>query len=120
MASTVDPSTTESVLEHHLAAFGDQDMEEILADYTDESVVITDTETYHGLEEIATLFEAFFAEFSQPHEFEMDHQAVEGDVAHIAWHAETVEQTYEHAVDTFVVRDGVIQTQTFAARTAPK
>jgi len=120
MASQSDAATTESVLEHHLAAFGDQDMEEILADYTEASVVVTDTDTYHGLEEIATLFEAFFAEFSQPHEFEMDAQTVEGDVAHIVWHADTVEQAYEHAVDTFVVRDGVIETQTFAAKTAPK
>jgi ketosteroid isomerase-like protein len=120
MASQSDASTTESVLEHHLTAFGNQDMAEILADYTDESVVITDTETHRGLAEIETWFEAFFAEFSQPHEFEMDAQTVEGDVAHIAWHGETPERTYEFATDTFVVRDGVIETQTFAAETTPK
>ncbi|MFC7136843.1 nuclear transport factor 2 family protein [Halobaculum litoreum] len=122
MATHSPTADTESVLTHHLDAFMDQDMEEMLADYTEDSVVVTSTKgTFRGLDEIETLFEQFFAEFSQsPVEFAMDEQQVEGEVAYIRWHAETPERVYEFATDTFVIRDGIIETQTFAAETTPK
>ena len=34
-------NTTESVSDHHLEAFGDQDIEETMTDYADEAILIT-------------------------------------------------------------------------------
>lgn len=114
-------STTQDVLEHHLDAFGEQDMEAILDDYDEESVIITDEETYRGREEIGGLFEELFADFAQSgSEIELHHQAIEDEVAHIVWDGETPDNTYEFATDTFVVRDGTIVAQTFAGRIEPK
>jgi len=122
MASTSPSATTESVLNHHLDAFMDQDMEEILADYDDDSVVVTNTNgSFHGLDEIRTLFEGLFAEFEQSGvDFQQDQQVIEGDIAYITWNAETPDNSYEFATDTFLIRDGTIETQTLGAVVTPK
>ena len=122
MASTSPSATTESVLNHHLDAFMDQDMEEMMADYGGDSVVVTNTAgSFHGLDEIQTLFEGLFAEFEQSDvEFQLDQQEIEDDIAYIVWHAETPDNTYEFATDTFHVRDGTIETQTLGAVVTPK
>jgi len=112
---------TESVLEHHLTAFGDRDMEAILDDYTDESVVVTNDGTYHGLEEIEGMFEDFFAEFGQEGvTMEVTQQTAEGEFAFITWEAETPDNVYEFATDTFHVVDDVIEFQSFAGKITPR
>jgi ketosteroid isomerase-like protein len=114
-------STTRDVLDHHLGAFGEGDLDEILADYEDGSVIITPDGTYHGLEEITGFFRGLFDEFGQEGaEANIDLQKVEDEVAFITWHGETPENVYEFCTDTFVVRSGVITTQTFAGKIEPK
>ena len=67
------------------------------------------------------LFEAFFAEFAKPGaSFDMKKQSVEGETAYIVWAAETADNVYELATDTFTVRDGKIVAQSFAAKVVPK
>ena len=61
------------------------------------------------------------AEFGKPGAtFSMKQQSVEGDYAYILWTAETAENVYQVGTDTFVVRDGKIVAQSFAARITPK
>jgi hypothetical protein len=50
----------------------------------------------------------------------MKQQSVEGDYAYIVWTAETANNVYEVATDTFVVRDGKIVVQSFAGKITPK
>lgn len=119
--STTAPKTTESVLEHHLTAFMERDVDEYLTDYTDESVIISNIGTFHGLDEIKSLAETMFAEFSQPDvSFTPDEQVIEGNVAFAVWHADTPDNVYEFGTDTLVINDGVIETQTFAVKATPK
>jgi hypothetical protein len=47
-------------------------------------------------------------------------QSVEGDYAYILWAAETADNIYELATDTFLVRDGKIIAQSFAGKITPK
>ena len=44
----------------------------------------------------------------------------EGDYAYILWAAETADNVYELATDTFVVRDGKIIAQSFVGKITPK
>ena len=44
---------------HHLQAFGIGDVDEILKDYTEASVIMTPDGPLHGLDEIRPLFEKF-------------------------------------------------------------
>ena len=45
---------------------------------------------------------------------------VEGEIGYIVWNAETADNVYELATDTFVIDHGKIEVQTFAAKVAPK
>jgi len=47
-------------------------------------------------------------------------QEVHGDVAYIVWEAETPRFSILMGTDTFVVRNGKIAVQTFAAHMVPK
>ena len=114
-------TTTETTLTHHLDAFAEQNHAETMADYTEESVVVTNLGTFRGLDEIAGMFEDFYAEFSQEGAtIEVEQQTVEGDFAYIVWHGETPENVYEFATDTFYVPDETIEFQTFAGHVSPK
>ncbi|WP_254535338.1 nuclear transport factor 2 family protein [Halomarina litorea] len=114
-------TSTESVLDHHLRAFGAQDMEENLKDYDEDSVLITHDSVFRGIDEITGAFEAFFEEFDDPEtELTVDRKVIEGDVAYITWHARTPENDYEFATDTFLVRDGTIEVQTLGAVVSPR
>lgn len=113
--------STADVLQHHLEAFGKGDLAAILADYTDESILITPDTTLRGPVEMRSLFEGMFAEFAKPGtSFAMKSQTIEGETAYIVWTAETADNVYELGTDTFIVRDGKIAIQTFAAKIAPK
>jgi ketosteroid isomerase-like protein len=113
---------TQAVLDHHLAAFGAGDTDEILKDYSDESVLITADGPIRGLDALRAAFEGFFSGLFAPgtYDFVMDAFHVEGEVAHIVWHADCASADVVLGTDTFVVRDGKIAVQTFAARIDPK
>ncbi len=112
---------TEKVLDHHLAAFGDRDMKAILEDYTEESVLLTPDGPVTGHKELQPVFEAFFADFAKPGSvFEIKQRIIQGEVAYIVWTAETADNVYELATDTFIVKDGKIAVQSFAAKVTPK
>jgi hypothetical protein len=52
--------------------------------------------------------------------FVLNPLSVDGDHAYILWTAETADDVYEIGTDTFVVRDGKIVAQSFAAKITPK
>jgi hypothetical protein len=74
-----------------------------------------------GADAIGPLFQAMIAEFGKPGAtFSMKQQSVEGEYAYILWTAETADNVYEMATDTFVVRDGKIVAQSFTGKITPK
>ncbi|AUV82934.1 nuclear transport factor 2 family protein [Salinigranum rubrum] len=114
-------STTEDVLDHHLDAFTTQDLEEVMVDYDDDSVVITNMGTFRGLDEIEDLFSGLFDEYSQEgSRVDLEQKEIEGDTAYIVWNGETPDNDYEFCTDTFRIEDGIITLQTFAGKVEPK
>jgi len=114
-------ATTQEVLTHHLACFGKGDLAGIMADYTESSRLFTPNGVVRGLGPIQGLFVMLLKEFAKPGmSFEMLRQDVDGDTAYIVWKAETADNRYEIGTDTFLVKDGKIATQTFAAKISPK
>jgi ketosteroid isomerase-like protein len=104
-------------LMHHLNSFTNNDLEAIVTDYTDESVLITPAATYTGLKEI----KAFFAElvkYFPKHKtiFELDKTVIENDMIYIIWHAKSPSAIVAFGTDTFVIKDGKIHQQTYAAQ----
>jgi len=110
-------SDTESTLDHHLEAFADQDLDEIMVDYVDDSVVVTNLGIFRGREEIEGLFADLFEEFDQPGTtLDVDDTIVEGEFAYLLWHAETPDSVYEFCTDTFHIPEDAIEFQTFAGK----
>ena len=114
-------ASTKDVIDHHLKCFGEGDLKGILSDYAPGAVLFTPEGLLRGVDAIRPLFEALLAEFGKPGAtFSLKQQSVEGDYAYILWTAETADNVYELATDTFVVRDGKIVTQSFAGKITPK
>ena len=113
--------TTREVLDHHLKCLGEGNLEGILADYAPDAVLFTPNGPLNGIGEITAAFAATVQQFSQPGTtFDMKQVSVDGEHAYIVWSAETVDQIYEIATDTFVIREGKIVAQSFAAKITAK
>jgi len=116
-----EKGSTAAVLASHLAAFGKGDMKAILADYADTAALLSPMGELAGKEKLTGLFKQLFAEFGKKGtKFKMLHTTVEGEIAFIVWSAETPDNSYELATDTFIIRGGKIVNQTFAAKATPK
>jgi ketosteroid isomerase-like protein len=114
-------ASTKDVVNNHLKCFGEGDLKGILSDYAPGAVLFTADGPLRGTDAMRPLFQAMIAEFGKPGAaFRMKQQTVEGDYAYILWTAETAENVYEVATDTFVVRDGKIVAQSFAGKITPK
>jgi ketosteroid isomerase-like protein len=113
--------TTNDVLSQHLKSFGENDLDGVLADYSSEAVFFVPGRSLKGTGAIKPFFQGLLAEFAKPGaSFSMQQQVVEGEYAYILWAAETADNSYEAATDTFVVRDGKIVAQSFNAKITPK
>ena len=113
--------STSDVLDRHLKAFGEYNLEGVLADYSSDTVLFTPDGPLKGLHAIKPLFQALVSEFAKPgSSFTMQQRSIEGDHAYILWIAETADNSYEFATDTFVVRNGKIVAQSFAAKIKSK
>jgi ketosteroid isomerase-like protein len=113
--------TTSDVVDQHMKCFAKRDLDGVLADYSSDAVLFIPGRPLKGLGEITPFFQAFLAEFAKPGaSFSMQQQSADGEYAYILWSAETADNSYESATDTFVVRDGKIVAQSFAAKITPK
>lgn len=114
-------ASTETVLERHLAALAEGDIAKIMEDYTDESVVVTNAETFRGRTEIKNLFEGTISEFPQERmEIDIEQKTVENEFAYVVWQAESTKNIYEFGADTLYIPKDKIHFQTGAVKVVPK
>ena len=114
-------STTQAVIDHHLQCFGAADLEGLLSDYGPDAVLFTQMGPLRGVDALKGLFTGLFAEFAKPTSaIDTKVLTVDGDYAYTVWSADTADNVYELACDTFVVRDGMIVMQSYVAKIAPK
>jgi ketosteroid isomerase-like protein len=115
------PMTTAQVLDKHLEVVGARDLPAVMSFYAPEAFLITPDAILRGLDEIQTFFVAQMAEFALPGlVFELKMKKVNGNIAFIVWTADTAENTYHYASDTFVIENGKIVAQTLAFSVTPK
>jgi ketosteroid isomerase-like protein len=114
-------ASTKDVLAHHLGSFDKGDLDGVLSDYAPDAVLFTANGVFRGVDAIRPLFQALIAEFRNPGAtFNMKQEFIEGDYAYILWTAETADNIYELATDTFVVRNGKIVAQSFTGKITPR
>ena len=109
---------TEKTLLRHWQAFGAGDIEAIMADYAEDAVLITPDGALKGHAQIRSLFAQIFADTFPPDKtsLNLSKQVVEGEIAYILWSGSSLHYNAPLATDTFVMRDGKIVAQTFAAQ----
>jgi hypothetical protein len=113
--------STNDVLNHHLSSFAERDVDGVLTDYSSDAVLFSPAGPFKGPDAIRPVFQTLVSEFAKPgSSFTLLLRSIEGDYAYIIWTAETADNSYEFATDTFLVRNGKIVAQSFAAKIKPK
>lgn len=117
----ISQEKTQEVLEHHWIAFKENDLEAVMADYSEESMLITPDATYKGLDAIRENFERAFTAFPKEQStLQLNKTVVEKDVGYILWQASTPTFELTYGTDTFIIQDGKIVRQTYAGVSNPK
>lgn len=114
--------TTREVFDHHIRALGAGEIDDLLSDYTDDSVVIGPDGVTRGLPAIRAMFDNFLSGLLKPgtYDFSLDKLHVDGDIAFVLWHAKCAGADITFAADTFVIRNGKIAVQTFGPKLEPR
>ena len=119
-APSISEESTTKVLDHHWKAFGANDLEAVMADYTDESILITPEKTFKGLKEIRDNFVFAFTVFPKGSStLKLRKSIVQQEVGYITWEATTPKMKKSFNTDTFIIHDGKIVRQTYAGLVAP-
>lgn len=118
--SAINEKSTAKVLQHHWDAFKSNDLEGTMADYTEESILVTPDKTYKGLNEIRENFVKAFAAFPKDSAtLQLNKSIVQQDVGYIIWQATTPQFKLTFGTDTFIIQNGKIIRQTYAGVVAP-
>ncbi|HZD73498.1 MAG TPA: nuclear transport factor 2 family protein [Actinomycetota bacterium] len=108
MASMRSP---QEVFDHHAQALGAEDLDEIVADYSDEAIFITPAGVLRGKDGIRQAFTQLLRELPQA-TWDLKTTLYEDDVLLLEWAAEGGGNRVEDGIDTFVFHDGLIRVQT--------
>ncbi len=107
-------SITNQVLTHHLIAFGNNDLDEIMKDYTEESEVFSLSGPLKGLVSIREFFKAFFTIIPSGSTFEMKQLSIKNNLAYIVWTSESPVAKIPVGTDTFLIEGDKIKYHTVA------
>ena len=108
-------ATPEQVFEHHLAAFGAGDIEEILVDYTDATVMIHNDRCWRGLAGARAYFARWLDELLPAgSRFDLIDRQFTEDMVFITWTAESERFVFDYGTDTFLIERGKVTRQTVA------
>jgi len=106
-----------NIILHHLHSFQNNDLEAVIGDYTDESILITQDAIYTGPEEIRNFFAGLMIHFpKQKSTFKLDKVIVKNELVYIVWRANTPTLDVSFGTDTFIIKDDKIYQQTFAGQ----
>ena len=109
----------QEVFAHHGKALAAGDLDEIVADYADDSVVITSAGIARGKDGVRTVFAKLLDDLPNA-VWDLKTQILDGDVLFLEWAADSAVNRVDDGVDTFVFRDGMIQVQTIRYTPHPK
>lgn len=112
----------EEFIQHRLDAFGRGAVDELVSDYTAQSIVMSPMGNMVGPEQARGMISGFVTEFSMPGTtFEVLNTNGTDRVAHFAWKAETPKTSYRFGNETYVLdENGKILVHVFNADMTPK
>ena len=105
---------TKKVWQHHIEAWGAGDLDGIMADYAEDSILILNNTVYRGIEKIRGVFERLFKIFINGDNL-IDTEVIEEEVIYITWHFTPTNDSERYGTDTLVVQNSIIKYQTIAS-----
>jgi ketosteroid isomerase-like protein len=109
--------TPEEVFAHHGQALGAEDLEDIVADYTDEAILVVQKKVYRGKDGARQVFTQLLSDVPQA-QWELDTTFAD-DVLYLQWKATGGGRNIEDGIDTFIFQDGMIRVQTVVYTVRP-
>jgi ketosteroid isomerase-like protein len=103
--------TPEEVFAHHAQALGAGDLDEIVADYSEDAVVISPAGVKRGKSGVREAFTQLLADVPDA-AWSLPTQIYEGDVLFLEWTADAAQTRVDDGIDTFVFSNGEIRVQT--------
>jgi ketosteroid isomerase-like protein len=103
--------TPQEIFANHLQAVGAGDLDGIVADYTDDAVLITPGGVLRGEDGVRQAFTTLLADLPEV-TWDVPTQIFEGDVLFITWSAVSKQTRATDGVDTFIFTDDGIRVQT--------
>ena len=103
--------TPQEIFEHHAGALIAGDVDEIVADYTEDAVFITPSGVKRGKEGVREGFVTLLADLPDA-DWSVPTQIFEGDILFIEWSAVSATTQAIDGIDTFVFTDDGIRAQT--------
>lgn len=107
------------VFKRHVAAFTSGNLDAVMKDFGEQSVVITPDGVYEGPEQIRELYGGLLAEFGNIDRG--DSPGLTFDVLHarhdtifISWHAESMHSVFPFGTDTFICSGDIFERQSIA------
>jgi len=105
------------IFAHHLEAFGAGDLDEILVDYTPDTLMIYGDRIWRGLDGARDFFSLWLSEWIPAgSRFDVIDQHTVDSVVYLTWTAESEKYVFDFGTDTFVMRDGKVLQQTVATK----
>lgn len=113
--------TTEAIIGQHLQAIISNNLQAVMKDYNNTSVIWTPNGIVRGTDEIAAFFASVLPLFpAGKTAFDIRQQIVDGSKAYVVWSAESPMVHVPFATDSFECRGNRIVWQTMAAQIIPK
>ncbi len=110
--------TPEEAFGHHAQTLMAEDLDGILADYTDSSYVVSPSGVLHGKDAIRGFFADILRALPQA-KWDVKTTFVE-NILFLEWTADSAKGSVSDGVDTFIFKDGMIHIQTVRATIVPK
>jgi hypothetical protein len=110
--------TPQEIFERHFADVGAGDLDAVVADFTEDAVVLTTGLAVQGRAAIREFFAAALGGFPEAR-FTVDSTVFARDALLLTWSATSPAGTITGAVDTFVFTEDHIRLQTTAFRVEP-
>lgn len=111
--------TPQEVFAHHGTALAAGDLDEILVDYAEDSVLISPAGIARGQHAIRDVFAQLLADLPDAN-WDLKTQLLDNEVLFLEWAADSAANRVDDGVDTFVFRDGMIAAQTVRYTPHPK
>jgi len=109
--------TPQDVFAHHSAALGAEDLEDIVADYTEDAVLIAQNKVFRGRDGARQVFTKLLQDVPQA-TWELA-TVFEDDVLYLEWKAGGGGRRIDDGVDTFIFEHGQIRVQTIRYTLSP-